>query len=319
MKAINTKNNTKRKKMWKYEKEKEIENETVNIACLSWMCKSAGIGYILENPFECCYIFNVFILCAVCVYIYFLTSTNDKINRNGVKINISNAALKFVLLRFAHSFARSFVAFAFALVLLLFCYCCCWFCCILFVSFESHFSVELMKNLLRSFIHFIMNNSYEIKHLAYHSVCRRLQSIYTYSILHYNRQTTHHHSLASPLYLYGCLCLLVCWLIWLDAGGSVTTKMHFLNVIETLLTDWQIRFSLKLLFGLMITYIKFTVSCVCVLQMLFILCYPIMIWGSYILTHTSTLTHEKKARKYSKRPNTSKSSYFRWIYELINT
>lgn len=56
----------------------------------------------------------------------------------------------------------------------------------------------------------------------------------------------------------------------------VLCENAFLNVIETLLTgwlaEWLTRSSLKHLFSLMITYIKFTVCC-CVL---FILCYPIM-------------------------------------------
>ena len=63
---------------------------------------------------------NVVILSTFLYDIYFLTSMNEKINRNGVKINISNVVLKFLFLWFARSFVRSFasfVAFVFALVL----------------------------------------------------------------------------------------------------------------------------------------------------------------------------------------------------------
>lgn len=85
----------------------------------------------------------------------------------------------FFFLWLARSLVHTFVALA--LLPFFFCYCCCWFCCILFVSFCLRLTsrLKLMKNLLRSFIHFIMNNSYQIKHLAWciHGVCRRLQFI----------------------------------------------------------------------------------------------------------------------------------------------
>lgn len=119
-KAINTKTTpgTKTGNAKMCETKRNRERGRKPLACLSWICKSAGIGYILKNPsWTLCDIFSVFSVfnppaqahacrcLRLCVYI--LTSVNEKTNRNGVKINISNVALK--VLSFFLWFARSFV------------------------------------------------------------------------------------------------------------------------------------------------------------------------------------------------------------------
>lgn len=159
-------------------------------------------------------------------------------------------ALKFRFLWFARSFHRSFVRLllCFALVLLLpFVVVIVTVDSVAYCSFRlrlSLFGCELMKNLLRSFIHFRMNYSYQIKHLAWRIIASADARNPFYVRIVYSlmlRRSTNY----PPLYrTIRCiwLCLLVCWLIWLDgdggSGGGVTTKMHFLNVIETLLTGW---------------------------------------------------------------------------------
>lgn len=111
----------------------------------------------------------------LCIYI--LTSMNEKINRNGVKISISNVALKFLFSSVVRTtFIRSFVC-CFGIVVVFFLF---FFVIVALLLILLHIvrfvcvsllllllQLKLMKNLLRSFIHFIMNNSYQIKHLAW--------------------------------------------------------------------------------------------------------------------------------------------------------